>query len=140
MMPRCALLFAGVTATSDPLKSVIALSPIRYLVAATLRHVWRLTGWHSLFPEAELWAVKPLFTLKRSGLEFTGMLTDATPQASWVEDLDQIPLKGKPLIASRLLQAVFITHPCLRAAGACAQKGDGRPALRLLRQQYGDNL
>ena len=113
----------------------IGVSPIFYRFCVAIDRV------ALAIPEVELWAMKlSLFTLKRSGLEFTGMLTEATPQASWVEDLDQIPFKGNPLIASRLLQALFVTHPRLRAAGACAEKGDGRPALRLLRQQYSDNL
>lgn len=35
-------------------------------VAATPRHVWRLQSWHTLFPEAQLWASRPtLLTLKR---------------------------------------------------------------------------
>ena len=33
-----------VHAMSDELKSVTALGPVRYLIAATPRHVWRLTA------------------------------------------------------------------------------------------------
>jgi hypothetical protein len=87
-----------VSVTSDTLKRVTALGPVRYLIAATPRHVWRLAEWHSLFPTAELWVAKPsLFTLKKESLEFTGILTDATPQA-WAEDLEQVPFRGNPLI------------------------------------------
>ena len=39
----------------DTLKSISELGPIRYLVAATPRHVWRLVEWHTLFPDAQLW-------------------------------------------------------------------------------------
>lgn len=82
----------------DTLKRIIALGPIRYLIAATPRHIWRLAEWHSQFPQAQLWAAKhsPL-TLKKANLEFTGILADNTPQA-WIEDLEQIPFRGNPLI------------------------------------------
>ena len=39
----------------DTLKRITELGPVRYLVAATPRHVWRLEAWHTLFPEAQLW-------------------------------------------------------------------------------------
>jgi len=82
----------------DTLKRITELGPVRYLVAATPRHVWRLEGWHMLFPEAQLWAARTTpFTLKRGHLPFTGVLGDAPPQA-WAEDLDQLAFKGNPLI------------------------------------------
>jgi len=37
------------------LERIRALGPVRYLVAATPRHLWRLEEWHTLFPDAELW-------------------------------------------------------------------------------------
>ena len=87
-----------VPASSDTLRRVTALGPVRYLVSATPRHVWRLADWHRQFPEAELWAAKPSpFTLKKGDLEFTGILTETTPRA-WAEDLDQVPFWGNPLI------------------------------------------
>lgn len=87
-----------VSVGSDTLKRVTALGPVRYLVAATPRHVWRLAEWHSQFPGAELWAAKPSpLTLKKGGLKFTGILGDATPQI-WAEDLEQVPFRGNPLI------------------------------------------
>jgi len=87
-----------VPASSDTIRSVTALGPVRYLVAATPRHVWRLAEWHAQFPEAELWVAKPSpFTLKKGSLEFTGILTDTTPRA-WAEDFDQVPFRGNPLI------------------------------------------
>jgi hypothetical protein len=41
---------------SDVLEHITRPGPVRYLVAATPRHVWRLANWHDLFPEAEIWA------------------------------------------------------------------------------------
>jgi Domain of unknown function (DUF4336) len=37
------------------LDRIKASGPVRYLVAPTKMHVWRLEEWHTLFPEAELW-------------------------------------------------------------------------------------
>jgi hypothetical protein len=40
---------------SETLGEITGKGPVRYLVAGTPRHVWRLSGWRTLFPEAELW-------------------------------------------------------------------------------------
>jgi hypothetical protein len=87
-----------VSVSSDVLERITRLGAVRYLVAATPRHVWRLASWHDLFPEAELWACKStLFTLKKGNLAFTGTLTDQ-PSRGWADDLDQVTFKGNPLI------------------------------------------
>ena len=89
----------------DTLKRIIELGPVRYLVAATPRHVWRLDGWHTLFPEAQLWVsrITP-FTLKKGNLPFTGILGDA-PYPGWAQDLDQLAFKG-----SSSIEEVFFFH------------------------------
>jgi hypothetical protein len=82
----------------DTLKRITELGPVRYLLAATPRHVWRLAAWHTLFPEAQLWAPRRTpFTLKKGHLPFTGVLGDKPPQA-WKDDFDQLAFKGNPLI------------------------------------------
>jgi Domain of unknown function (DUF4336) len=82
----------------DTLQRMNQLGRVRYLVAATPRHVWRLEMWHTLFPEAELWAPRSTpFTLKKSHLPLTGILGDGPPQC-WADDLDQLVFKGNPLI------------------------------------------
>jgi hypothetical protein len=87
-----------VSVPSDVLERITRLGPVKYLVAATPRHVWRLTSWHDLFPEAELWACKSTpFTLKKGNLAFTGILTDQPP-CGWAGDFDQVAFKGNPLI------------------------------------------
>ena len=48
-----------VSVSFDTLKRVTALGPVRYLVAATPRHVWRLAEWHAQFLDAQLWAAIP---------------------------------------------------------------------------------
>jgi hypothetical protein len=81
----------------ETLKQVTEWGPVRYLVAATPRHVWRLAAWHTLFPDAQLWASRPtLLTLKKGHLPLTGTLKD-TPPSDWSLDLDQLAFQGNPL-------------------------------------------
>ena len=82
----------------NTLTRITELGPVRCLLAATPRHVWRLAAWHTLFPEAQLWAPRPTpFTLKKGHLPFTGILGDEPAQA-WKDDLGQLAFKGNPLI------------------------------------------
>jgi hypothetical protein len=82
----------------DALNRVVQLGPVRYLVAATPRHVWRLAAWHALFPDAQLWAARRTqLTLQKGDSPFTGILTN-DPPAAWRDDLDQLPFEGNPLI------------------------------------------
>jgi hypothetical protein len=87
-----------VSVSSETLKHITELGPLNYLVAATPRHVWRLSAWHTLFPEAQLWAPRPTpFTLKKGLLPITGTLGDE-PLEAWKNDFDQLAFKGNPLI------------------------------------------
>lgn len=87
-----------VSVPTETLKRISELGPVRYLVAATPRHVWRLTAWHTLFPEAQVWVPRPTqFTLKNGDLPFTGILGDQAPDG-WMQDLNQLAFKGNPLI------------------------------------------
>jgi hypothetical protein len=82
----------------DTLRQINDLGPVRYIVAGTPRHVWRLDAWQSLFPEAQLWAPRTTpFTLQPGHLPFTGTLGDR-PAAGWAADLDQLAFKGSPWI------------------------------------------
>ena len=77
----------------ETLKRITELGPVKYLIAATPRHVWRLERWHTLFPEAQLWISRPTpFTLKQGNLSFTGVLGEA-PYQDWADDFDQLPSK-----------------------------------------------
>ncbi len=82
----------------ETLKRITELGPVKYLIAATPRHVWRLERWHALFPEAQLWVsrITP-FTLKQGNLSFTGVLGEA-PYQDWANDFDQLTFKGNPLL------------------------------------------
>jgi hypothetical protein len=84
------------------LKEISGLGDIRYLLAATPRHVWRLDAWHTLFPEAQLWASRPTsFTLKKGDLPISGYLSD-TPVNAWEVDFDQLEFKGNPFLSEVL--------------------------------------
>jgi hypothetical protein len=85
------------------LDSIAGSGPVRYLVAPTRMHVWRLEEWHELFPEAELWG-PPQIPNEFKRLPFAGILGDAPPQA-WAEDLDQLIFKGNFFI-----DEVFFLH------------------------------
>jgi hypothetical protein len=84
------------------LKEIFELGDVRYLIAATPRHIWRLDLWHTLFPEAELWASRPTpFTLQKGHLPISGYLSDTSPSA-WSADFDQLAFKGNPLLSEVL--------------------------------------
>jgi hypothetical protein len=68
-----------VEASPALLDEVKALGPVRYLVAPTPLHVWRLAPWGALFPDAELWG--------------PGRLHDDAPSA-WAADIDQVVFRG----------------------------------------------
>ena len=91
----------------DTLKRITDLGPVRYILAATPRHVWRLALWHALFPDAELWASRRTpFTLQKGKLPLSGILGDEPPEA-WRDDFDQLAFKGNPLIE----EVLFLHKP-----------------------------
>ena len=71
----------------DVLDRITALGPVKYLVALTRMHVWRLEEWHQLFPDAELWG-PPQIPNKFQALPFAGILGEVPPNG-WADDLDQ---------------------------------------------------
>jgi hypothetical protein len=89
----------------ETLQQLTGLGPVRYLVAGTPRHVWRLHNWHALFPHAQLWAApqRPL-SLGQSDLPLTGTLGDA-PHPDWATDFDQLAFRGNPLA-----EEIFFLH------------------------------
>jgi hypothetical protein len=74
------------------LDRIKALGPVRYLVAPTQLHLWRLEEWQDFFPDAELWG-PPQITKRFQPLSFAGLLREAPPNC-WAQDLDQTVLKG----------------------------------------------
>jgi hypothetical protein len=87
-----------VPASYETLLEISSLGPIRYIIAATQRHVWRLESWHTLFPHAQLWVTETTpFTLKKGNLPYTGILRDVAEQA-WANDLEQLLFMGSPYL------------------------------------------
>jgi hypothetical protein len=100
-----------VALSHDTLEAVLALGPVRYLVAPTILHTWRLEEWHRLFPQAQLWgppetkrglagtvvagAAQVPRGLTRDA--FTGSL-EQTPPPAWSEDIQQLVFKGNGLV------------------------------------------
>jgi hypothetical protein len=71
---------------------VLALGPVRHLVAPNALHHLYLAEWAQRFPEARLHAA-PGLARKRADLRFDSELDDAPP-ASWAADLDQVVFRG----------------------------------------------
>ena len=92
-----------VSAPFDMLDRITESGPVRYLVAPTRMHVWRLEEWHALFPDAELWG-PPQIPNKFKRLPFAGILGEAPPHG-WADDLDQLVFKG-----NFFMDEVFFFH------------------------------
>jgi len=94
-----------VPVSSDTLEEIKELGHVKYLVAATPRHVWRLDAAQMLFPDAQLWASqRTRLTLQHGDLPITGFLTDSPP-SDWVDDFEQLVFKG-----NRFLSEVLFYH------------------------------
>ena len=89
------------------LAKIIELGPVRYLVSPTPRHFWRLSAWHKLFPEAQIFSspITPI-TLKKGELPLAGILGEIDGNL-WAPELEQVQLRGSSL----LQEAVFFHAP-----------------------------
>jgi hypothetical protein len=92
-----------VSVSAQLLNGIKALGPVKYLVAPTKLHTWRLEGWHALFPDAELWMPPNSWDESKQALQ-DGVLGDTAPP-SWARDLDQLVFKGNLFV-----QEVFFFH------------------------------
>jgi hypothetical protein len=88
------------------LEGIKAMGAVRYLVAATPRHIWRLEKWHGLFADAELWVTpqilnrfKFMMVLPRQKLSYTGILGNESPP-SWASDLEQLVFEARGVFLS----------------------------------------
>ncbi len=84
-----------VTVPHEVLDEVHAIGSVRYLVAPTPLHVWRLDEWHALYPQAQLWG--PPKAPRSAHLAVAGLLGDDPPPA-WAGDIDQMLFKGNLVI------------------------------------------
>jgi hypothetical protein len=85
-----------VAVSGETLNQIEAIGPVRYLVAPTTLHVWRLEMWYKRFPDAQLWG-PPKLSQGSSQITFTGILGNAAPP-SWAGDLEQLVFKGNLFI------------------------------------------
>lgn len=91
---------------AETIEQIKAIGSVRYIVASTQRHVWRLNEWHDLFPDAQLWApTGAAFTLGAIDAPVNDVFTD-TSEEGWAEDLEQLAFKG-----SSVLREVMFFHP-----------------------------
>jgi hypothetical protein len=89
----------------EALGEIQALGTVKYAVACTQRHVWRLKHWHALFPDAQLWAPgRTSLATKPNPVLLNDVLSD-TPYEGWAEDLEQLAFKG-----SSALKEVLFFH------------------------------
>ncbi|HEY1882253.1 MAG TPA: DUF4336 domain-containing protein [Candidatus Cybelea sp.] len=65
-----------VAISENELARLTEIGPVRYLVAPTPLHVWRLQSWATLFPSAQLWGPR------------------SAPPSDWADDLDQVVFRG----------------------------------------------
>ena len=85
-----------VAVSGETLNQIETIGPVRYLVAPTTLHVWRLEQWHKRFPDAQLWG-PPKVSRGSSPIAFTGLLQNVAP-AGWAGDLEQLVFKGNLFI------------------------------------------
>ena len=81
-----------VAVSRETLDQIGVIGPVRYLVAPTTLHIWRLEQWHTLFPEAQLWG-PPKVPRAFAHIAFAGLLEDAAP-AAWARDFQQLVFRG----------------------------------------------
>jgi Domain of unknown function (DUF4336) len=92
-----------VSVPTQVLDQIKASGPVRYLVAPTKLHIWRLEEWHALFLEAELWIPRHDPNASKR-LPFACILGGIL-SPGWLGDLDQLIFKGNLFI-----QEVFFFH------------------------------
>lgn len=97
-----------VPTSRELIDEMTAEGPVKFLVAPTKLHVWRLDSWHALVPEAELWA-PPQVPREFKDLPFTGVLGDVPPK-SWAADFDQLVFRGTLFLDEVLFPAPEIAH------------------------------
>ncbi len=85
-----------VCASPTEMEAVTRIGCVRYLVAPTPLHVWRLRDWKSAFPGAETWGPPSAARGSRDS-SFDGVLGD-DPPAAWAAELDQVVFRGNALL------------------------------------------
>ena len=82
----------------DTLRHITAFGPVRYLVAATPRHVWRLEGWHTAISRSTaVGATNHVIYVEESASAIDGN-SGGFAISGWADDFDQLAFKGNPFI------------------------------------------
>jgi hypothetical protein len=76
----------------ETIERIRGIGPVKYLVAPTSLHTWRLERWHDIFPGAQLWG-PPKLSRDSNRAAFANLVGDSLPPA-WADDLDQVVFKG----------------------------------------------
>ncbi|MBJ6124129.1 DUF4336 domain-containing protein [Microvirga splendida] len=75
---------------------ILALGPIRFLIAPNTLHYWWVPDWKARFPEAEVHGVPGLDRKAKRPLPVDRVLGDA-PAAAWADVMDQVLVHGDGL-------------------------------------------
>lgn len=94
-----------VSVSVSEMTALEGIGPVKYLVAPTLMHLWRLKEWSARFPAAQLWGPPG-----RRGASCANVLTEEPP-ALWARDLDQLIFRG-----NLFLDEVCFLHRTSRTA------------------------
>ena len=87
-----------VSVPPEALDAVHALGEVRYLVAGTQKHTWRLAAWQPRFPDAQLWAPgKTSLSIAGVRVAVNDVLADV-PYDGWATDMDQLVFRGSPFL------------------------------------------
>ena len=76
--------------------ALLALGPVRYLLAPSFAHWMMLPAWQAAFPEARTLAAPNMTQrrpIRRAGLRIDGEITEVPPEA-WRDDLAHVVLHG----------------------------------------------
>jgi hypothetical protein len=85
-----------VAVPTETIEQIRRIGPVKYLVAPTRLHAWRLERWHEMFPGAQL--VSPPKHGRTSDLaDLASHLGDYSAPA-WSDDLDEVVFKGNAFV------------------------------------------
>ncbi len=85
-----------VAVAQETLERIRRIGPVKYLVAPTSLHTWRLERWHEMFPEAQLCG--PPKRSRAAGHPVFARLIEDYPPPAWADDLDQLVFKGNAFV------------------------------------------
>jgi hypothetical protein len=100
------ILHSPVEHTAGLERALLALGPIRYLVAPNSLHYWWVPDWAARLPDAKVLAVKGLDKRAHRPLRIDAVLTETSP---WPDDIDLTLISGHRFIEAALFHRVSRT-------------------------------